>query len=86
MAGWIKIPLDREVDVGPGDIVLHGDPIPSKEAQPPIFGPCLLWSGWMKILFATEVGLGPGDNVLNGDSAPLERGTAPLPLFGKCKI
>jgi len=42
-AGWIKMPLDREVNVSPGDIVLHGDPAPPKGAQPPIFGPCLLW-------------------------------------------
>ena len=47
-AGWIKMPLDREVDVGPGDIVLHGDPALPKGAQPPIFGPCLLWqNGWI---------------------------------------
>jgi len=50
-AGWIKMPLDREVNVGPGDIVLHGlhgDPASPKGAQPPIFGPCLLWpNGWM---------------------------------------
>jgi len=38
------MPLGREVDVGPGDIVLDGDPAPSpKEAQPSIFGSCLLW-------------------------------------------
>jgi len=78
-AGWIKMPLDREVDVGKGDIVLHGDPVPPKGTQPPIFGPCLSGqtAGWMKIPFGTEVGLGPGDIVLNGDSAPQERGTAP---------
>ena len=49
-AGWIKMPLDREVDLSPGDIVLDGNPnLPPKGAQqPPIFGPCLLWSnGWM---------------------------------------
>jgi len=27
-AGWIKMPLGRKVDLGPGDIVLHGDPAP----------------------------------------------------------
>jgi len=33
----------REVDIGPGDIVLGEDP-PPKGAQPPaIFGPCFLW-------------------------------------------
>ena len=35
--------LDMEVDLGPGHIVLDGDP-PKKGAQPPpIFGTCLLW-------------------------------------------
>jgi len=35
----------RDVDLGPGDIVLDGDPAltPSKGTQSPIFGPCLLW-------------------------------------------
>ena len=39
------MPLGRDVDLGPGDIVLYGDPSPSKCAQqpPPLFGPCLLW-------------------------------------------
>jgi len=27
-AGWIRIPLDTEVFLGPGDIVLDGDPPP----------------------------------------------------------
>jgi len=26
MAGWIKMPLDMEVGMGPGDIVLDEDP------------------------------------------------------------
>ena len=45
MAGWIKTPLGVEVGLGPRHIVLHGDPAPppKKGAQPPIFGPCLLW-------------------------------------------
>jgi len=47
------MPLGTKVGLGPGHIVLHGDPAPqkgeagnpapSKGAQPPIFGPCLLW-------------------------------------------
>jgi len=28
MAGWIKMPLDREVGLSPTDIVLDGDPAP----------------------------------------------------------
>jgi len=44
-AGWIKIPLDTEVCLGLGDIVLAGDPaIPygKRHSSPPLFGPCLL--------------------------------------------
>jgi len=50
MVGWIKMPLGRKVGLDPSDIVLDGDPAhPSpKRAEPPIFGPCLLWpNGWM---------------------------------------
>ena len=45
MAGWIKMPLGREVGLGQSDIVLDGDPapLPRKRAEPPIFGRCLLW-------------------------------------------
>jgi len=46
MAGWIKMPLGREVGLGPSDIVLDGDPAPppKKRAEAtPIFGPCQLW-------------------------------------------
>jgi len=62
--GCIRIPLGSvgtEVDLGPGDVVLDRNPAPSpakKRAQPPIFGPCLLWpNGWMDPL-ATDVGPG----------------------------
>jgi len=38
------MPLGREVVLGPGDIVLDGDPaIPKSGTAHPIFGPCLLW-------------------------------------------
>ena len=52
-AGWINMPLDREVDLGPGDIVLDGDPAAPQGAQPPIFGPCLLWPNGRMDLDAT---------------------------------
>jgi len=44
-AGCIKMPLGMEVGLGPGNIVLDGDPTapPPKRGTPPIFGPCLLW-------------------------------------------
>jgi len=50
MAGWIKMPLGREVGLGPSDIALDGDPapLPKRGQSPPILGPCLLWqNGWM---------------------------------------
>jgi len=49
-AGWIKMPhgtVGMEVGLGPGDIVLDGNPVPlsteSGIAAPPLFGICLLW-------------------------------------------
>ena len=53
MAAWIKMPLGMEVGLGPGHIVLDGDPAPlPKNAHIPpthqFLGPCLLWpNGWM---------------------------------------
>ena len=39
------MPLGTEVGLGPGAIVLDGDPAPSENeySSPPLFGPCLLW-------------------------------------------
>ena len=31
MAGWIKMPLGREVGLDPSNIMLHGDPAPSPQ-------------------------------------------------------
>jgi len=43
-AGWMKMPLGAEVGLGPGDIVLNGDPAPlERDAAHPLFDPCLLW-------------------------------------------
>jgi len=48
MAGWIKMPLGKEVDLGPGNIVKWQPRSPTKKILPPIFGLCLLWpNGWM---------------------------------------
>jgi len=50
-AAWIKMPLGMEVGLGPGHIVLDGDPAPSPQkgcTAPSIFDRCLLWpNGWM---------------------------------------
>ena len=44
-AAWIKMRLGMEVGLGPGHVVLDGDPAPppQKGDTAPIFGPCLLW-------------------------------------------
>jgi len=43
-AGWIKMKLGVEVGIGPGHIVLDGDPAPPPQrGTAPVFGPCLLW-------------------------------------------
>jgi len=42
-AGWIKMALGIEVDLGPVHVVLDGDSSPrQKRGQPPIIGPSLL--------------------------------------------
>jgi len=46
------MPLRTEVGLGPGDIVLDGDPAPPKEAQPPQFSAhvrCGQMAGCIKI-------------------------------------
>jgi len=79
------MPVGTEVDLGPGDIVLNGDPAPpspKKGAQPPIFYPRLLWpNGCMDqdATYVTELRLGPGHTVVDGDptAIPKKGGTAP---------
>jgi len=50
--GWIKMKLGMQVGLGPGHIVLDGNPAPPPPKGVgvpfPIFGPCPLWpNGWM---------------------------------------
>ena len=74
MAGWIKMPLGTEVDLGPVDIVLDGNLArPQREgAQHPLFCAtcCGLTAAWIKVSLGTGVGLGPGHIVLHEDPAP----------------
>jgi len=79
------MPLGTDVGLGPGDIVLHGDPAASA-----IFGPCLLCQTdeWIKMPLGREVGLGPGDIVLDGDLVPppqKREHRSPL-LFSPCLL
>jgi len=84
------MPLDREVVLGPGHIVLDWDPVPPPKRgaqQSPLFGPCLCGqtAGWIKMPFGTEAGLIPGHIVLNRKPAtPTQKGHSSLPIFGPC--
>ena len=74
MAGWIKMPLGTKVDLGPGDMVLDGNPAHPQSgggAQHPQFWPrCGQTVAWIKVPLGTGVGLGPGHIVLHEDLAP----------------
>ena len=78
-----------QVGLGPGHIVLDGDPAPlPKGAQLPQFSAhtcCGQMAGWIKTPLDKEVGLGPSDIVLDGDPAPPKR-AQPNPNFWRMSI
>jgi len=85
--GQIKLKLGMQVGLGPGHIVLDGDPAPlPKEASPSIFNPCPLSSnGWMD-----QDGTWHGGGLRSrphfarwGPTTPQKGGTQP-PIFGPC--
>ena len=80
------MPLGREVDLGPSDIVLDGDlaPPPQKggrAAESPKFLAhvyCGQTVGWIKVPLGTKVDLIPGHVVLHADPAfPIHKGHNP---------
>jgi len=74
-----------EVDLGPGDFVLDGDPAPPPKFSAHVY--CGQTAGWMKLVLVLEVGLSPGDFVLDGDPVPFpKRGRNPLPNFRPISI
>ena len=78
--GWIKMALGMEVGLGPGHIVLNGDPAPlPKRGRDQT-------AGWTKMPLGTEVGLGPGDIVLDVDPVPPPKKRAQRPIFGQCPL
>jgi len=77
-----------EVGLGPGDIVLDGDPAPpSKRDTAPPFSAhvyCAKTAGCIKMSLGMEVGSSPGVFVLDRDPAPLPKGgggPSPVPNF-----
>jgi len=90
--GWIKMALRMEVGLGAGHIVLDGEPapLPKKGAEPPIFGPFLLWpNSWMH-QDATWYGGRPRPRrrcVRWGPSSPPQKGgAASFPYFRPMSI
>ena len=82
--GRIKMKLGMQVGLGPGHIVLGGDPAPPLlKGQSPQFSAhicCGQMAAWIKMSLRMEVG--PGDFMLDGDPVPFpERGRSPPPQF-----
>ena len=68
------------IGLGPGHIVLDGDPATSKTWDSRQFLAhvyCSQTAGWIKMSLGMQVGLGPVDIVLDGDPAPPKRGPSP---------
>ena len=71
---WIKMKLGMQVGLGPGHVVLDGDPAPPpSKGHSPQFSAhicCCQMAAWIKMSLGMELGLGPGDLVLDGEPAP----------------
>jgi len=80
----MKMPLGTEVNLGAGDVVLHGVPAPPERDTAPQFLAhifCGQTAGWVKTL------LGPGHIVLDRDPAPPRKGhSSPPPSFRPISI
>ena len=88
---WNKMKLGTHVGLGPGHIVLDGDPTPPPKGHSRQFSAhicCGQIVGWIKMPLGIEVGLSLGDFVLDGDPAPPspKRGGASLPCFWPMSI
>ena len=80
------MPLGTVAGLGPGDIVLDGDPAPllppRRGTALPNFRPMSIASkGLIKMPVGTEVDLALGHIVLDGDAAPLQKGEQQPPIL-----
>ena len=76
--------LGTQVDLGPGHIVLDGDPVPPPQereqlSQISAHVYCGQTDGWIKMPLGMQVGLGPGHVVLDEDPAPSSPKTGQSP-------
>jgi len=94
MVERIKMKLDMQVGLGPGHIMLHGDPAPPQKgggtALTPQFSAhvyCGQMAGWINMPLGTEVGLSPGDIVLDREPAPpTPQKWTQSPILGPCLL
>ena len=89
--GRIKMKLGMQVGLGPGHIVLDGDPalLPQRGTDPKFSAhiSCGQMAAWIKMSLGMELSLGPGDSVLDGDPAPPpKRGAEPPKIFCPCLL
>jgi len=73
--GRIKMKRGTQVGLGPGHIVLDGDPIPPPQrgTAPTQFSAhicCGQMAAWIKMPLGMELSLGPGDFLLDGEVEP----------------
>ena len=89
--GRIKMKLGIQVGLGPGNIVLDGDPAPlAKRGRSPPFSAhicCSQMAGWIKMPLGTEIDLSRGHIVFDGNPVSSAKGhSSPPPLFGHCLL
>jgi len=89
--GRIKMKLGMQVGLGPGHIVLDGDPAPLlPNGHSPQFSAhisCVQMAAWIKMSLGMELGLGPGDFVLEGGPrSPPQNGGRVLSICGLCLL
>ena len=90
MAGWIKMPLGKEVGLSLSDIVLDGDPAtpPPKGAEPQFSSHvyCGQTARWIKMALGTQVGLGSAQRRSVRWGAPRLYKRCSAPVFGPCLL
>jgi len=85
-AGWIKMPLGREVDLGLGDIVLDEDPAPPR-GHSPRFSARVVAKRWMDqdtTWYWGRPRLRP--HCVRWGPSPPKGAQQPVPLFGPCLL
>ena len=81
--------LGMQVGLGPGHIVLDGDPAPLPKESQPQFSThicCGQVAAWINMSLGKEVGLGPGNVLLDRDPAPLPKKGAETTNFRPMSI